>query len=66
MIKKLDLCKNIFIYHIGHVTVKNLSWLEINSGNPLYLIIGKINGYIEESNKNKFLTLVLTNKSKEL
>ena len=36
------------------------------SANPLYLIINKINGYIDEINGNKYLTLVSTNKSKEI
>ena len=39
--------------------------LKIYSVNPLYLIFGKVNGYFEEINENKYLTLVLTNKSKE-
>ena len=39
--------------------------LKIYSVNPLYLIFGKVNGYFEEINGNKYLTLVPTNKSKE-
>ena len=35
------------------------------SVNPLYLIFGKVNGYSEEINRNRYLTLVLTNESKE-
>ena len=35
--------KNIFIYHIGYVTVKDLKYVNINSANPLYLIINEIN-----------------------
>ena len=50
--------KNILIYQIGYVTIKNLRYIEINSVNPLCLIIDKINGYIEESNGDKYLTLV--------
>ena len=34
--------------------------------NPLYLIINKINWYIEESNENKYLALVPTDGSKSL
>ena len=33
--------------------------------NPLYLIFTKVNGYFEEVNGNKYLTLVPTNESKE-
>ena len=49
---KIDkqLHKNIRIYYIGYMTVKYLSQLKTNSVNPLYFIIDKINGYIEESN----------------
>ena len=52
--------KNILICHIGYMTVKNLSRIKINKVNPLYLVIDKINGYIEETNRNKYLTLVPT------
>ena len=37
-----------------------------NSVTPLYLIINKVNGYFEEINKNKYLTLVPTNENKEI
>ena len=51
--------KNILIYHIGY----DLSYATINTANPLYLIINRINGNIEESNGNKYLPLVPTDKS---
>ena len=54
--------KNILLYNIGYVTV--LSHSKINSVNSLYLIIDKTNGYIEKSNRNKYLTLVPADKSK--
>ena len=37
----------------------------MNCINPLYLIINKINEYIEKSNGDKYLTLVLTDEIKE-
>ena len=37
----------------------------MNSVNPLHFIFNKVNGYFEEINGNKYLTLVPTNKSKE-
>ena len=43
----------------------NLSYATVNNVNPLYLIMNKINGYIEESNGNKYLTLVSTYESKD-
>ena len=51
--------KNIFIYYIGYVTIKKD--LKIYSVNSLYFIFGKVNGYFEEINGNKYLMLVPTN-----
>ena len=36
--------KNIFIYYIGYVTIKDLKYVKINSVNPLQLIFSKVNG----------------------
>ena len=47
------------------MTIKDLKFVKINSVNPLYLIFNKVNGYFEEINGNKYLTLVPTNESKE-
>ena len=55
--------KDILIYYIGYVTIKE--YVKINSVNPLCLIFRYINGYFEEINGNKYLTLVPTNKCKE-
>ena len=57
--------KNTLIYHTGYKTVKKFSYITTNSVNPLYLIITKINGCIEESNGNKYLMLVPTVESKD-
>ena len=40
-------------------------WPSINSVSPLYLIFNKVNGYFEQINGSKYLTLVPTNESKE-
>ena len=53
--------KNILIYYIGYVTIRDSKYVKINIINPLYLIINKVNGYFEEINKNKYLALVPTN-----
>ena len=45
--------------------IKDSKYVKINSVNPLYLIFRKVNGYFEEINGNKYLTLVPTNGSKE-
>ena len=55
--------KNILIYYIGYLTVKE--YVKTYSVNPLYLIFRYVNGYFKEINGNKYLTLVPTNKSKE-
>ena len=57
--------KNTVIYYIGYITIKNLSYVRINSVNPLYFIINKADGYFEESNGNKYLTLVSSEKNKD-
>ena len=44
--------------------IKDPKYVTINMVNPLYLII-RVNGYFEEINKGKYLTLVPTNESKE-
>ena len=56
--------KKIGIYSIGYITMKSISDYEnINNVNPLYLIIGEIDGYIEENNGNKYLTFTSTDKN---
>ena len=55
--------KNILIYYIGYVTIKKD--LKFYSVNPPYLIFRYINGYFEEINRKKSLTLVPNNESKE-
>ena len=47
------------------MTFKDLKYVGINSVNPLYLIFSKVNGYFEEINKSKYITLVPTNESKK-
>ena len=41
--------KSIDIYYIGYMTMKDFDYVKINSVNPLYLIIDKVDGYIEEN-----------------
>ena len=57
--------RNILTYYIGYVTIKDSKHVKIYRLNPLYLIFNKVNGYFEEINKSKYLTLVPTNESKE-
>ena len=57
--------KNILIYNIAYVTIKDLKYMKINSVNLLHLIFNKVNEYFEEINGNKYLMIVSTNESKE-
>ena len=58
--------KNIDIYYIGYITMKDTDYVNIHSVNPLYFIIHKAYGYIKKINRNKYLTLVSNNKNKEV
>ena len=46
--------KNIFIYYVRYVTIKDLKYIKINRVNPMYIIINKVNEYFQEINKNKY------------
>ena len=59
--------KDINIYNIGYVTKKKIgNCMNINSVNPLYLGITRVNGYIEEKDSNKYLVFDSTDENKEL
>ena len=45
--------KNILIYYIAYVTIKDSKYVKVNSVNPLYLMLNKINGYFEESKEKR-------------
>ena len=47
--------KNILIYYIGYVTIKDLKYVKVNSVNFLYLTFSKVNVYFEEINGNKYI-----------
>ena len=61
----------IDIYYIGYVTIKKIGdYNNINSVNPMYLIINEMIGHfecnsIEEKNENKYLVLDDLDKNKE-
>ena len=57
--------KNILIYYIVYVTIKDSKYVKLKSINLLYLIFYKVNAYFEEIIGNKYLTLTPTNESKE-
>ena len=58
--------KNIGIYYIGYITMKDSDYVKNDSVNSLYLIIGKVDGYSEEKNRNKYISLVSTDTNKEV
>ena len=59
--------KNIDVYYIGYITIRDIGDYEsIHSVNPLYFIVGEVDGYIEEKNGNKYLAFASINKSKEV
>ena len=47
------------------MTIKDLKYVKIKGISPLHLILNKANGCFKEINKNKYLTLLPTNVSKE-
>ena len=56
----------IDIYYIGYVTVKKIANCNnINSVNPLYLMINEIIGHFEEKNENMYLVLDDVDESKK-
>ena len=57
----------IDIYYIGYVTVKKIANCNnINSVNPLYLMINEMTGHFEEKNENKYLVLDDVDENKEV
>ena len=63
-------------YYIGYVTIKKIGEYNINSVNPLYLIINEMIGHfecsslecksVEEKNENKYLVLDEIDENKEV
>ena len=59
--------KDVDIYYIGYITSKKIDDCEnICSLNPLYLIIGKVDGHIEEKNESKYLAFDSTDENREV
>ena len=57
----------IYIYYIGYVTIKKIGdYNNINSINPLYLMINKMIGHFEEKDEIKYLVLDEINENKEV
>ena len=59
--------KEIDIYYIGYVTVKKIANCNnINSVNPLHLMINEMIGHFEQTNGNKYLVLDDVDENKEV
>ena len=68
--------KNIGIYYIAYIRIKDSKLVTIHSVNLLYFIINEVDGSIEcnlidcsfteEKNANKYLTFASTNKNKKV
>ena len=59
--------KDIDIYYIGYITIKKIGGCEnIYSVNPLYLIIGEVDGHIEEKNGSKYLVFDSTDENRKV
>ena len=44
--------RNIDIYYIEYIAMKDFDFVKINSVNPLYIIMDEANGYTEENKWN--------------
>ena len=60
------LYKNIDIYYISYITVKDSDYVKINSVNPLYLIISEVLGHIKEKNGSKYLVFDSADENNEV
>ena len=57
----------IDIYYIGYVTIKKIGdYNNINSVNPLYLMINRMIDHVEEKNEIKYLVLDDIDENKEV
>ena len=56
--------EGIYIYYIGYVTKKEE--YKINSVNPLYLLIYKVDGLIAEKRGNKYINIAFTDNNDEV
>ena len=52
--------KDILIYYIGYMMIKDSKYVKINSVNLLHVVFNRKNGYFEEIYKSNYLTLVPT------
>ena len=58
--------KNIDIYYIGYMTIKDFDYVKVNSVNPLYLMIREVDGYIKEKSGSEYLVFDSANENNEI
>ena len=58
--------KNVLVYYIVYVIIKDLKYAKIYSVNPLYLFFNKVHEYFEEINGKKYLTQRKQRKNKTI
>ena len=59
--------KDMGIYNIGYIIIKKIDDCKnINSANPLYLLIDHVSEYIEEKNGDRYLMVDSTDENKEV
>ena len=56
--------RNIDIYYIGYIT--KIYEYKINSVNPLYLLVHRIDSFTEEKRGNKYLNVAFTDSNNEV
>ena len=56
--------KSIAVFYIGYIT-KNDEY-KINSVNPLYLVVGEIDGFIKLKEGSKYLNIAFTDSNSEV
>ena len=64
--KILFISTDAVIYNIKYITMKSLDHVNIDGENSLYLIFNNVDGYLEESNGDKYLGFASTDKNKEV
>ena len=63
----LTVLKQVNAVVVGYITIKTIgNYNSINSINLLCFIICEVDGYIEDKDGNKYLTLAYTDKNKEV
>ena len=58
--------KNIDIYYIDYMTIKDFDYVKVNSVNPLYLMIREVDGYIKEKSGSEYLVFDSANENNEI